>query len=210
MNRKFFVYLCHESCVLCDEFLGFFFSKIGQCFRRHIPVYLFILVIIECIIATHFSCSLTHQTDKLIKCTVKKLKRKWNGALITHNPNNECFMYIVHCTLRTIRLMICSKQTYTIHFFLSSSFICSVFFLFSAYFFTVDAHRMASYYIAKLIVGILFIVIGSLNINRNNEQSAAIILNDVILIFIFFISIINVVISAFGIEHASKPLEKIH
>lgn len=60
-----------------------------------------------------------------------------------------------------------------------------------------------------MIVGILFIVIGSLNINRKNEQAAAIILNDVILIFIFFISITNVVISAFGIEHASRPLEKI-
>lgn len=60
-----------------------------------------------------------------------------------------------------------------------------------------------------MIIGILFIVIGSMNINRKNEQSAAIILNDVILILIFFISIINVVISAFGIEHASKPLEKI-
>lgn len=61
-----------------------------------------------------------------------------------------------------------------------------------------------------MIIGILFIIIGSLNINRTNEQSAAIILNDIILIFIFLISIINVIISAFGIEHSSRPLEKIN
>lgn len=63
--------------------------------------------------------------------------------------------------------------------------------------------------IKKLIVGILFIVIGSLNINRKNEQSAAIILNDTILVIVFFVSIINVIVSAFGMEHSSKPLERI-
>ena len=61
-----------------------------------------------------------------------------------------------------------------------------------------------------MIVGICFIVIGSLNINRTNEQSAAIILNDAILVLVFFISVVNVIISAFGIEHSSKPLQKIH
>lgn len=141
--------------------------------------------------------AITHQlTSSSFNSARIILKRKLNGALCTHNSqsNNECFMYIQN---------ICSKQTYTIHYFF-------LFALLSAYFFIGDAHRMASHYIAKMIVGILFIVIGSLNINRNNEQSAAIILNDVILICIFFISIINVVISAFGIEHASKPLEKIN
>lgn len=60
-----------------------------------------------------------------------------------------------------------------------------------------------------MIVGIFFIIIGSLNINRQNEQAAAIILNDVILVLVFLISIVNVIISAFGIEHSSKPLEKL-
>lgn len=57
-----------------------------------------------------------------------------------------------------------------------------------------------------MIVGILFIIIGSLNINRQKEQATAVILNDIILISIFVISIVNVIISAFGIEHASQPL----
>lgn len=58
----------------------------------------------------------------------------------------------------------------------------------------------------QLIVGVLFIVIGGLNINRRKDQNVAQILNDVILVFIFLISIDNVIISGFGIEHSSQPL----
>ena len=50
-------------------------------------------------------------------------------------------------------------------------------------------------------------VIGSLNINRKKDQTAAIILNNIILVFIFVISLVNVVISGFGIDHASQPLQ---
>lgn len=58
----------------------------------------------------------------------------------------------------------------------------------------------------QLIVGVLFVVIGSLNINRKPDQTAAIIINDVILVLIFLISLINVIISGFGIEYSSQPL----
>lgn len=57
-----------------------------------------------------------------------------------------------------------------------------------------------------MIVGIFFVIIGSLNINRKKDQTAAIILNDIILIMIFIISIDNILISGFGIEHSSQPL----
>lgn len=57
-----------------------------------------------------------------------------------------------------------------------------------------------------MLVGILFVVIGSLNINRKPDQTAAIVLNDVILVLIFVISLINVIISGFGIEYSSQPL----
>ncbi|XP_062712808.1 ninjurin-2-like isoform X1 [Aedes albopictus] len=60
--------------------------------------------------------------------------------------------------------------------------------------------------ILQLVVGIFFVVIGSLNINRKNEQTAAIVLNDVIVVLIFIISLMNVIISGFGIEHSSQPL----
>uniref|UniRef100_A0A182JUI8 Ninjurin a n=1 Tax=Anopheles christyi TaxID=43041 RepID=A0A182JUI8_9DIPT len=60
--------------------------------------------------------------------------------------------------------------------------------------------------VAMMLVGILFVVIGSLNINRKPDQTAAIVLNDIILVLIFVISLINVIISGFGIEYSSQPL----
>ncbi|XP_075147062.1 ninjurin C isoform X3 [Haematobia irritans] len=60
--------------------------------------------------------------------------------------------------------------------------------------------------ILQLLVGILFVIIGSLNINRKQDQTAAIILNDIIMVVVFVISVINVVISGFGIEYSSQPL----
>ncbi|KAI8124609.1 Ninjurin-2 [Lucilia cuprina] len=43
--------------------------------------------------------------------------------------------------------------------------------------------------VLQLMVGIFFVIIGSLNINRKQDQTAAIILNDIILVVIFVISI---------------------
>lgn len=57
-----------------------------------------------------------------------------------------------------------------------------------------------------MIVGVLFIIIGGLNINKHRDQTAAIILNDIILIFIFIISLVNIIISGFGIEYSNNPL----
>jgi hypothetical protein len=57
-----------------------------------------------------------------------------------------------------------------------------------------------------MVVGILFVIIGSLNINRKKDQTAAIVLNDIILVFVFCISLDNVIISGFGIEHSSQHL----
>lgn len=58
-----------------------------------------------------------------------------------------------------------------------------------------------------MIVGLLFVILGSLDINKRKDQGMAIVLNDIILVIIFVISIINVVISGFGIEHSSQPLK---
>lgn len=55
----------------------------------------------------------------------------------------------------------------------------------------------------------MFVAIGSLNINKQQDQTAAIILNDVILVVIFVISVVNVIISGFGIEYSSQPLRLI-
>ncbi|XP_041984780.1 uncharacterized protein LOC121737235 [Aricia agestis] len=60
--------------------------------------------------------------------------------------------------------------------------------------------------VAFLVVGLLFVVIGGLDLNDHADQPSAIILNDVIVIFIFVISVTNIVISAFGIEYSNSPL----
>ncbi|EDX13167.1 GD18856 [Drosophila simulans] len=54
-----------------------------------------------------------------------------------------------------------------------------------------EFHQSANI-INHLLVGILFVVIGSLNINRQQDQTAAVILNDVILVVVFIISVVNV------------------
>ncbi len=60
------------------------------------------------------------------------------------------------------------------------------------------------------MVAILFVVIGGLNINKDIDHRAAIILNDMILLLIFFISLINIIISGFGIEYSNQPLRLIY
>lgn len=49
-------------------------------------------------------------------------------------------------------------------------------------------------------------VIGGLDLNNHEDQPSALILNDIIVIFIFVISVINIVNSAFGIEYSNSPL----
>lgn len=55
-------------------------------------------------------------------------------------------------------------------------------------------------------------VIGGMDLNDHEDQPSAIILNDIIVIFIFVISVINIVVSAFGIEYSNNPLvlERLH
>ena len=58
------------------------------------------------------------------------------------------------------------------------------------------------------MVGICFLFIGSLNINKPKSQRMADILNNLITIQVFIITVINVVISSFGIEHIVLEEEK--
>ncbi|KAL1130962.1 hypothetical protein AAG570_012203 [Ranatra chinensis] len=62
----------------------------------------------------------------------------------------------------------------------------------------------------QICVGILFLIIGGLDINLPCDHQPANILNDVILIMVFLISIINVIISGFGMEHSNEPLHLIN
>ncbi|KAK6634986.1 hypothetical protein RUM44_000235 [Polyplax serrata] len=64
--------------------------------------------------------------------------------------------------------------------------------------------------ILQVIVGILFLIIGGLNVRRPKEQKICIILNDVILLLIFLISLDNVIISSFGIEYSNNQLKLLY
>merc|ERR1719219_452869 len=49
--------------------------------------------------------------------------------------------------------------------------------------------------VLQVIVGILFLVIGGLNINEDTDQKYADILNDVITVLVFLITLVNIVIN---------------
>merc|ERR1712156_588694 len=54
--------------------------------------------------------------------------------------------------------------------------------------------------ILQAIVGILFLVIGGLNINEEPNEKVADILNDIITVLVFIITVINVIINGFGLS----------
>ena len=52
----------------------------------------------------------------------------------------------------------------------------------------------------QAIVGILFLVIGGFNINEEPNEKVADILNDIITVLVFVITLINVIINGFGMS----------
>jgi len=71
-------------------------------------------------------------------------------------------------------------------------------------FYTVMLTLISSSIVLQVIVGILFIAIGAMNINQQQQQRTADILNDVVVLVIFVISAINIIISSFGIQHTDN------
>jgi len=55
-------------------------------------------------------------------------------------------------------------------------------------------------------VGILFLILGALNINVFDQQRAANILNNIITFVLFGISLINVILNSFGLSHKANAL----
>lgn len=62
----------------------------------------------------------------------------------------------------------------------------------------------------QVFVGVLFILLGSLNINRTADQRAANLLNNLSLVIVFVITLVNVIISGFGIEHPPELLKNLY
>ncbi|XP_035207959.1 ninjurin-2-like [Stegodyphus dumicola] len=54
--------------------------------------------------------------------------------------------------------------------------------------------------VLQILVGILLVVVGRWNINNRKEQNVANVTNNIIVILIFLITVVNVLITAFGDE----------
>merc|ERR1719225_1270554 len=60
--------------------------------------------------------------------------------------------------------------------------------------------------ILQVVTALLFLIIGGMNINENADQRVADILNDIITVTVFLITLINVVINGFGIRHTDTSV----
>ena len=60
---------------------------------------------------------------------------------------------------------------------------------------------------SQLIVGLLFLIISGMDINDSKSKSSANILNNVILGLVFVITLVNAVISGFGIKHTDTSVQ---
>ncbi|RXG71347.1 Ninjurin-1 [Armadillidium vulgare] len=55
-----------------------------------------------------------------------------------------------------------------------------------------------------VLVGILFLIIGIIDINEPENHFSANILNNIAVVLIFIISVMNIIINAFGIRHSNN------
>ena len=63
----------------------------------------------------------------------------------------------------------------------------------------------------QVIVGLLFLIISGMDINDLKTKTTADILNNVILFVVFVITLVNAVVSGFGIKHTdTSVLEALH
>lgn len=67
-------------------------------------------------------------------------------------------------------------------------------------YYTVMLALIVTSLVLQVLVGVLFMIIGAMDINDPEQQTAANILNNIILIFVFVISTDNIIISSFGID----------
>ena len=60
--------------------------------------------------------------------------------------------------------------------------------------------------VLQIIVGILFLILGSLDINDEEHKRDADIINNITLVIIFIITVINALISGFVIRHTDTSV----
>merc|ERR1711915_262344 len=60
--------------------------------------------------------------------------------------------------------------------------------------------------VLQVIVGVLFLILSGLNINDQEHQKTADILNSTTTAFVFIITIINIIINGFGLNHTNRTV----
>merc|ERR1719495_872279 len=73
-------------------------------------------------------------------------------------------------------------------------------------FYTAMLVLIISSIILQVLLGILFLIVGGLDINEQEHQKTADILNNTATVLVFIITFINVVISGFGINHTNTTV----
>ena len=67
--------------------------------------------------------------------------------------------------------------------------------------------HMVNTILLQIIVGILFLILGGLDINEDEHKRDADIINNITLVIIFIITVINAFISGFGIRHTDTSVK---
>ncbi|XP_003737707.1 ninjurin-2 [Galendromus occidentalis] len=72
-------------------------------------------------------------------------------------------------------------------------------------FYTIMVSLIATSIILQILVGAFIVILGTVNLNREKNHVRANVLNNMVTIFIFIITVVNIVISSFGMKGSDTP-----
>jgi len=67
-------------------------------------------------------------------------------------------------------------------------------------FYVIMVSLISTSIVLQILVGVVIILLGMVNLNKDKNHNRADILNNMVTIFIFIITVINIIISAFGMK----------
>jgi len=72
-------------------------------------------------------------------------------------------------------------------------------------FYTIMVTLISTSIVMQVLVGIVIIILGMMNLNKDKHHFRANLLNNMVTIFIFVICVVNIIISAFGMKSSDNP-----
>ena len=67
-------------------------------------------------------------------------------------------------------------------------------------------HQLKIQEMLQVLLGLLFLILGGLDINEDEHQKSANILNNTATVVVFIITLINAIISGFGVQHTDTKV----